>query len=75
MKTNVNDKYDSIMFEEYIEKEEKNTNELSSNEIDEIISSVEESKSSVSSKKDLFTVVRPKIEKKDSYDILEIYHS
>ena len=63
----------SITFEEYsTNEEEKNTNEMTSQEIEDIISFVEDSKSDGAKDKDLFRVVKQKNEEQESDESLEL---
>lgn len=76
MDSKTKEEYDSIMFNEYsLRDEEKNTSDLSLSEINEIVDFVEEEKNKAIGKdreKELFRIVKPKPEKVDSDEVLEI---
>ena len=73
MQKDITKEYDYALFEEYYKNDkEKNTSELTKEEIEEIIESIEKSKNSQIDKKDLFTVVKQSKEKNESSDSLEI---
>ena len=75
MNHDINEDFNYIIFQEYsLDQEEKNTKDLTSNEIEEIISFVEESKNSGNNRKDkeLFVVVKHGKIKEESNEVIEI---